>query len=113
MKSLQQVITDWRGDASVLRSRGHTSEAKLLETCAEEVASSAEEFLRFLPETDAQLRSNRSKDWLRSQFPQWEAMGHAEKRNGRRYYRMLIIPQRANVSAAREEGRRIGLKRTA
>jgi hypothetical protein len=113
MKDLQQVITDWRGDAAVLKSRGHMSEAKLLETCADEAAAAAEDYLRFLSEPDAQLRSSRSKDWLRSQFPQWEQNGNAKKISGRRYYRMLVVPQRANLSAAREEGRRVGMKRSA
>jgi len=111
MKSLEQTIADWRGDAQVLRARGHASEAKLVEDFADEVSLAAEDYLRFLPESDAQLRSSRSKDWLRSQFPQWEQNGNAKKINGRRYYRMLVVPQRANVSAAREEGKRVGMKR--
>lgn len=110
-KDLEQVIADWRGDAQVLRSRGHAHDAKLLEDCADQVTSSAEDYLRFLSEADAELRSNVSKAWLRGRFPQWEAMGHARKVNGRRYYRMLIVPQRPNLSAAREEGKREGMKR--
>ena len=113
VRPLETVIADWRGDAAVLRARGHASEAKLIEDFADQVWAAAEDYLRFLPEADARLRSNRSKEWLRSQFPQWEAMGHAKKVNGRRYYRTLIVPQRANLSAAREEGKRIGMKRSA
>lgn len=111
IKDLEQVIADWRGDAAVLKSRGHTHDAKLLEDCADQAARSAEDYIRFLDEGSAQLRSGRSIEWLRTQFPKWESDGHARRVNGRRQYRKLIIPQRVNISAAREEGKRVGMKR--
>ncbi len=106
-KPLEQVIADWRSDAQVLRSRGHERDAALIEEFASDVVKSAEEYLRFIPESDASLMSARSVKWLRSMFPEWEQMGNARKGEaGRREYRMLVLPRRANVSAAREEGRR-------
>lgn len=110
-KPLEQVIADWRGDAQVLRSRGHAHDAKLIEDFADQVAISAEDYLKFLFEDDASLMSAKSQDWFRSRFVQWEAEGHARKINGRRYYRLMMIPKRANLSAAREEGKRVGMRR--
>lgn len=110
-RDLEQVIADWRGDAQVLRSRGHAHDAKLLEDCADQVVRSAEDYLKFLTESDAMLRSNRARDWFRSRYPEWEAAGHARKQSGVRYYRTIMVPQRANLSAAREEGKRVGMKR--
>lgn len=95
----------------MLRSRGHAHDAKLLEDCADQVTRSAEDYLRFLEESDAMLRSARGESWFRSRYAEWESQGHARKVNGRRQYRMLIVPQRANLAAAREEGLRVGMRR--
>lgn len=110
-ENLEQVLADERGQAQVLRHNGHAHDADLIERVCDRVSSAAEDYLRFLEESDAQLRSNRSTDWLRSQFPKWEQQGNAKKVAGRRYYRMLVIPQRVNLSAAREEGKAVGMKR--
>jgi len=38
------------------------------------------------------------------------AQGHARMRNGRREYLQVVVPRRANPSAAREAGREAGRK---
>lgn len=111
--TLEEVLADERGQAAVLDHNGHQHDADLIRRVCDRVADSAEEYLRFLEEGDAQLRSARSTEWLRGQYAKWEALGHAKKIGGKRYYRMLVIPQRANLSAAREEGRRAAMRRTA
>lgn len=105
-ETLEQVLADERGDAAVLRRQGHVHQAEQLERICDRVSAAAEEFLRFLSEPQARSRSNKSTEWLRGRFAEWSAQGHAKKLNGVRYYRMIVIPTRANVSAAREEGRR-------
>jgi hypothetical protein len=112
-EQLEQVLADERGQAQVLRHNGHKAEAEIIERVCDRVGSAAEEYLRFLWEDDAMLRSNRARDWFRSRFAEWEAEGNARKVGNRRYYRMLIVPRRANLSAAREEGKRIGMKKSA
>lgn len=106
--SLEQVLADERGDAAILRRNGHVHDAELIERVCSRVSAAAEEYLRFLSEPDARLRTNRSVEYLRARFPDWGAQGHAYKKSGVRFYRMLVLPPRANVSAAREEGRRAG-----
>ena len=108
-RELEQVLADWRGDAQVLRRQGHDGEAEQIERFAVDVARAAEEYLRWLSEDEALLRSGRSRRWLRLLFPEWERAGHARRDRGRRVYRMLVIPQRANALAAREAGRRAAL----
>lgn len=104
---LEEVIANRRAAAQVLRAHGHEHDAKLIEEFASEVAESAEEYLRWIGETDAAMMSGKSEKWLRGQFLNWESLGHARKgQNGKREYRMLILPRRVNLSAAREEGRR-------
>ena len=107
-EALEEVLADERGQAQVLRHNGHSHDADLLERVCDRVSSAAEEYLRFLPEPDARLRTNRSQEFLRARYPEWEAQGHAFKKGNVRYYRMLVLPPRANLSAAREEGRKAG-----
>ena len=111
-QTLEQLLADWRGDAQVLRRRGHEGEAEQMERFADAVARAAEDYLRWLSEDEALLRSGRSRGWLRSQSPDWERAGHARRDGRKRWYRMLVIPQRANPLAARDAGRRAALART-
>jgi len=111
-RTLEQLLADWRGDAQVLRRRGHDREADQMERFAEAVARAAEDYLRWLSEDEALLRSGRSRGWLRSQFPDWQRAGHARREGRKRWYRMLVIPQRANPLAARAAGRRAALEAT-
>lgn len=105
-RALEQVLADWRGDAQTLRRRGDTRLAEQLERCADEAAAAAEEYIRWLTEDDARLRSGWSLARLRGHFPTWERQGHGRRDGKRRLYRMLIIPQRTNTLAALEAGRR-------
>jgi hypothetical protein len=107
-ESLESVLADERGQAAVLRHNGHAHDAELIERVCSRVSTAAEEYLRFLSEPDARLRTNKSVDWLRTRFPEWMELGHAKKIGNVRYYRMVVLPPRANISAAREEGRRAG-----
>lgn len=106
--TLEEVLADERGQAAVLRHNGHGNHADSIERVCARVSSAAEEYLRFLSEPDARLRTNKSVEWLRSRFPEWMEQGHAKKIGNVRYYRMVVLPPRANLSAAREEGRRAG-----
>jgi hypothetical protein len=105
MKPLETVLADWREQASVLRRNGHTHQADSIERLCADVGEAAEEFLTWLNEQDAALRSGRSPAWLRKRYPEWEQAGHARRIGGRREYRMVIVPQKANLIAARQAGR--------
>lgn len=106
MKSLEQVIADARGEAAVLRKQGHGAQADSIERVCGDVAEAAHEFITWLSEGEAQLRSGRSGEWLRRHFAEWEAAGHARKDRRQRFYRMLIVPRRPDLESAREAGRR-------
>ena len=66
MSDLQATIDRFRADAAVLRRNGETRVADVLDRCAREAESAAEEWLRWLPEADAVLRSGYSAAWLRA-----------------------------------------------
>lgn len=104
-RDLATVIADWRGEAAVLRRRGENKTAVLLEQCAEEAAVAAESYLLWLSETDAILRTGRTRDWLRSRYEAWAAEGHARRTGRDRQYRAVMLPRRAAVIEAREAGR--------
>lgn len=106
MKKPEDVLTDWREDAQVLRGRGHTRDAEALERCAEEIAASLAPFITWVSEPDAMLRSGRAVDFFRSRFGSWHSQGLAEMRGRTRYYRAAVIPLRAHPSVARLAGLR-------
>ncbi len=106
LRTLEQLIADYRSDAQALRRRGYEREAERIERVMADVARAAEDYLTWLTEDEARLRSGRSVRWLRTQFSEWERAGHARREGRRGLYRMLVIPQRANTLAAREAGRR-------
>lgn len=104
IRELSDVLADFRGDAAVLRRAGHEREASLREQLAHEVAESAREWLTWLSETDAALRSGRSKAWLRGRFSDWQRDGHARLVGRDRQYRACVIPRRSHISSARAAG---------
>lgn len=106
--TLETVLADWRQSAQALRRTGHGPTAELLEGLAQEVAQAAEEYLRWLSEDEAMLRSGRRRGWLRTRFPEWERAGNARREGRKRVYRMLVIPQGADTLSARDAGRRAG-----
>lgn len=103
--SLTQVLADCRGDAAVLRRAGHPGDADLLERFADQVARAAAPFLNFMSETEAMLRSGRSRDWLRAQFAAWERERFARWQGKERQYLEAVVPRRPALSQAREAGK--------
>lgn len=104
---LEEVLANWRERASALRLCGHRAEAETIEGICDEVGAAGEDWLRWLSEDEARLRSGRSLDWLRARFAEWEQEGHAEKGpGGRRTYRQCVVPRRGDGAAAREAGLR-------
>lgn len=104
--TLEQVLADWREEATILRRAGHATEADLRERMARQVQDAAPDYLEWVTEADAMAISGRSAEFFRARFPTWERDGHARKRGRKREYRMVMVPRRANPSAAYEAGRR-------
>ena len=108
--SLEQAIADARERASEARRLREDRLAAVLEDVIGPIARAAEDLLVWLAEDDAMLRSAHARPWLRARFAGWMAQGHARMRNGRREYLQVVVPRRANPSAAREAGREAGRK---
>lgn len=105
-ESLEQVLADERGDAAVLRRRGHAKEAELIERICDRVADAAVDFITFISESDAMLRSGKGVDYFKSRFGSWEREGLARRsptdRRKRQYLR-AIVPRRQNLDAIRKD----------
>ena len=104
--TLEQVLSDLRGEAAVLRKHGDARVADVMDGIVDRVKRAAEDYITWLEEDDAMMRSAHQRRWFRAQFPTWAAEGNAKKESGKHYYRQIIVPQRANLSAAREDARR-------
>lgn len=102
----EQVLADARGDAAVLRRKGHSREAEEIESLCDRFAAAAEPWMKKLTEAEARMKSGRSIRWLRAQAPSWEAIGMAERDGNRWIFRDCIIQQRGHVSVVREDARR-------
>jgi hypothetical protein len=106
--TLEQVLADAREDAQALRRHGHKHDAELIEALCDKVTAAAYDFLNWLTEGEARLRSGHSVEYLRARFPAWLEQGLARWDGRKRQYRAVVVPQRGNREAAREAGRRAG-----
>ena len=106
--TLEQAIADARQYVAEAKHLRDDRLARVLEDVIEPIARAAEDLLVWLAEDDAMLRSAHARPWLRARFAGWMAQGHARMRNGRREYLQVVVPRRANPSAAREAGREAG-----
>ena len=107
--TLDQVLADFREQAAVLRANGHAPQAQTIDRLLDAVRESAADWLAWVSETEAQLRSGKGPDYFRPRRQTWAEDGLAEQRNGRRwFYRRVIVPRRklssiASAEAAREQ----------
>ena len=101
-----EVLADERGQAAVLRANGHEHDAKIIERVCDRFKEAAHEYLNFMSEPEAMLRTGKSERQLRRLYAELEPRGHAKKIGATRYYREVMLEPRANLSAAREAGRR-------
>ena len=107
MRKPEDVLADFRGEAAVLRHNGHKAQAESMERICDTLAEAMPDYLTWLSESEAVLRSGWRVRRLREAFPGWEAQGMAEKRGRLRYYRQVMIPRRANLEAARADAERM------
>lgn len=105
----EEVIGSMREDAAVARRLGHEHDARLLEQSAEKFESSLAEYLTWISEADARIRSGHTPAWFRVRFPDWERQGLARwnpKRPRERQYRAIIVPLAADPESLRADARR-------
>lgn len=105
MKDLGDVVADWREDAKILKARGYPVEAERLQAMSDEVFTVAEDFITWLSESQAYLKSGLSYRTLRRRFRELLDCGLARYNlKGEREYRSCAIPPRPDARAARAAG---------
>lgn len=105
---LAQIIADSREEVSVLARAGHKDQAEYIDTLLDKVHAAAEDYITWLPESAAELKSGLSVKTLRRRWRELYDSGNARfNAKGEREYRSCAIPNRPDVAAAREAGRAI------
>lgn len=102
MKSLEQVIADWRERASACRRVKDERVADLIDEICQEIANATEDYTKWLSESDAMIRCGKGRYWLRARFGDWTRSDCARwspKNKRAREYRAMVIPQRADFAA--------------
>lgn len=99
---LAQVVADAREEAAVLRRSGNSGQAEYVEQLLERVSRAAEDYLRWLSEPDAIIKSGLAERTLRRRFRELQDCGLARWNAKReREYRACAVPPRPNIAAAR------------
>jgi hypothetical protein len=104
-EQLEQVLADYREEAAVLRRAGNTGQADYVDRVLDAVAAAAEDYIRWLEESDAILKSGLAPRTLHRRFRELVDCGLARWTAGRRQYRSCAIPPRPNLAEARARGK--------
>jgi len=105
--TLEDVLANERGEAAVLRARKHGAEADAIERVCDRVSAALAHYLTWLSESEAALRSSRSRAWLREHFAGMASKGDAKREGRHRLYRASGLPETVNPQDARQRGRRL------
>lgn len=103
---LTQIVADWRGEAAVLRRRGDTRAAVLIEQCADEVSAVAEEYTLWLTEDAAARRSGWTLSKVRRHALAFLHTPHVQHEKRTYRLRACIVPRRAHLEMIRAEAQR-------
>lgn len=105
---LTQRLADILEEAAVLeRNDGAFSIARVRQFVAD-VKMDAAEYLTWISEKQAMIRSGHKEPWFRQRFPEWERQGHARfhpDRPRERQYRQLIVPIAHDVATVEADAR--------
>ena len=112
-EQLEQVLADAYADAAALKRAGHTRDAEMITSLLDRVRRASRTYLLWLNEADARLWSGMSRRWLRTEFEKLEALGFAELREGKPWFRACALPRRADLEELREAGRLAGMEASA
>lgn len=105
---LAQIIADAREEVSVLSRAGHKQQADYIDALLDKVNAAAEDYITWLSEPAAVLKSGLSVKTLRRRWRELFDAGNARYNSkGEREYRSCGIPSRPDVAAAREAGRAV------
>lgn len=105
--TLEQILADAREEAQVLRANGAGFAVERVERLLDDVAGQTEDARVFLSEAQAMLKSGLAERTMRLRFRWLKECGLARYgAKHRREYRADAVPQRVDVQAQYEAGRK-------
>jgi hypothetical protein len=102
---LAQIIAEAAEEAALLERNGAGFSVGRVRELLAQIGQAAEEYMTWLSEGDAAIRSGFSMTWLRGRFDSLQRDGHAKLVGKARQYRACAIPRRANTALASARGR--------
>lgn len=102
---LAQLLADAREETTILEANHAAMSVSRVRQLLADIEASAEEWITFLSEGDAMVRSGYTAAWLRGRFDAWARDGHARLVGRARQYRACVIPRRADTMTAAARGR--------
>ena len=105
-RDLNQILADAREEAKITARMGNTQQANYLNDLLDRINESAEDFLTWLSEENALLKSGLSERTLRRRFRELHECGLARYNlKHEREYRSIAVPSRPEVEQAKELAR--------
>lgn len=98
---LATVLADAREEAAVLRRTGNGGQADYVDALLDRVQDAAEDYVTWISEGDAMLKSGLAERTLRRRFRELVDCGLARWNGRGREYRACAVPSRPNLAAAR------------
>jgi hypothetical protein len=106
---LEQLFADVLSEAAVLHAHREKFSPERIEAFVRDVKLCLTDYLTFISEPEAIVRSAHSATWFRQRFPEWERQGHARwspKNKKQRTYRVMIVPLASDENDIRAAARR-------
>lgn len=103
-EDLGQIIADAREEARIIARMGNAQQAEYLTTLLDKISEAAEDYLTWLSEEKAHIKSGLSLRTLRRRFRELQETGLAQyDAKHRRQYRSCAIPSRPDVTGAKAD----------
>lgn len=106
---LETLLADIQSEGSVLRRNDGKFTVDRVEEFVRDLKASLAEFLTFVSEAEAIVRSGHREPWFRQRFAEWERQGQARwdpRHKTRRQYRLIVVPLAQDDDAVRASARR-------
>lgn len=109
MADLAHILAKRLDEAEVLERHGGAFSVQQIREFIAEIQTAGPEFITWLSEKEAMIRSGWSKPRLMTQFAQWEEQGYARKNPERpkeRQYLAVVVPVRQDASDVEDDAAR-------
>lgn len=108
MRDLKDMFADAEEEAAMLDANEAKFSPSRVREMLREFRAASDDYITWITEREAMIRSGHKEPWFRKQFQIWQQMKHAKVNDrGQRMYRRLIVPLRRDEGASVAEARRL------